>query len=143
MSAEEELLSRADLAYNGQDVDVLLALVSDDVNWPNGSPRVATIGTKCQLARKVAVRIARRRGGSGGSSCICSILEVGVAFLRLRVPLSRLQRSVPCLKWPGPIRLRSQVAWSADVSGCPASPSFERWLTFPFPLAWPVGRRAG
>jgi hypothetical protein len=40
VSAEEELLSRAYLAYNGQDVDGLLALVSDDVDWPDGSSRL-------------------------------------------------------------------------------------------------------
>ncbi|HEX7462806.1 MAG TPA: nuclear transport factor 2 family protein [Dermatophilaceae bacterium] len=40
MSAEEELLSGAYLAYNRQDLDGLLALVSEDVDWPDGSSRL-------------------------------------------------------------------------------------------------------
>ena len=36
VSAEEELLSGAYLAYNRQDLDGLLALVSEDVDWPGG-----------------------------------------------------------------------------------------------------------
>ena len=40
MSDEEALLSMAYTACNGQDVDGLLTLVSDDVDWPNGSSRL-------------------------------------------------------------------------------------------------------
>jgi len=47
---EEELLSEAYTAYNTQDVDGLLALVSDDVDWPDGSSR---------LRGKAAVRAYR------------------------------------------------------------------------------------
>ena len=34
--AERDLLLRAFAAYNAQDVEGLLALVSDDVDWPDG-----------------------------------------------------------------------------------------------------------
>jgi hypothetical protein len=47
VSAEEELLSRACLAYDaydGQDVDGLPALVSDDVDRPDGSSRLPGMG---------------------------------------------------------------------------------------------------
>lgn len=40
MSRDEELLSRAYGAYNAQDLDGLLALVSDDVDWPDGPSRL-------------------------------------------------------------------------------------------------------
>ena len=40
MNGEEELLRKAYAAYNGQDVDGLLALVSDDVDWPDGPERL-------------------------------------------------------------------------------------------------------
>ncbi len=39
-SSEQDLLSRAFSAYNAQDADGLLALVSDDVDWPDGSGRL-------------------------------------------------------------------------------------------------------
>jgi len=39
-STEQDLLTRAFSAYNAQDADGLLALVSDDVDWPNGSGRL-------------------------------------------------------------------------------------------------------
>ena len=38
--AERDLLLRAFTAYNAQDVDGLLTLVSDDVDWPDGSQRL-------------------------------------------------------------------------------------------------------
>jgi ketosteroid isomerase-like protein len=38
--AAEQLLARAYAAYNRQDLDGLLALVSDDVDWPDGSHRL-------------------------------------------------------------------------------------------------------
>ncbi|WP_052682116.1 nuclear transport factor 2 family protein [Saccharothrix sp. ST-888] len=37
MEARRELLLLARAAYNSQDADVLLELVSDDVEWPNDS----------------------------------------------------------------------------------------------------------
>jgi hypothetical protein len=37
---EEELHLEAYTAYNTQDVDSLLALVSDEVDWPDGSSRL-------------------------------------------------------------------------------------------------------
>lgn len=36
----EALLREAYAAYNRRDADALLALVSEDVNWPNGSARL-------------------------------------------------------------------------------------------------------
>jgi len=45
---EKELLAEAYTAYNPQDVDSLLALVSDYVDWPDGSSR---------LRGKAAVRV--------------------------------------------------------------------------------------
>jgi len=39
-SSEQDLLSRAFSAYNAQDADGLLALISDDVDWPDGSARL-------------------------------------------------------------------------------------------------------
>lgn len=38
--AERDLLLRAFAAYNAQDVEGLLALVSDDVDWPDGLHRL-------------------------------------------------------------------------------------------------------
>jgi pimeloyl-ACP methyl ester carboxylesterase/ketosteroid isomerase-like protein len=38
--AEEELLRRAYAAFNSQDLDALLALVSEDVDWPDGARRL-------------------------------------------------------------------------------------------------------
>lgn len=38
--AAEELLARAYAAYNERDLDGLLAVVSDDVDWPDGSRRL-------------------------------------------------------------------------------------------------------
>ncbi len=35
-----ELLTRAYAAYNAQDVEALLACVSDDVDWPDGARRL-------------------------------------------------------------------------------------------------------
>ena len=37
---DERLLRAAYAAYSRQDVDALLALVSDDVDWPDGSTRL-------------------------------------------------------------------------------------------------------
>lgn len=37
---EEELLRRAYTAYNTQDVESLLALLDDDVDWPDGPRRL-------------------------------------------------------------------------------------------------------
>ena len=39
-AAEQDLLSRAFAAYNAQDADSLLDLVSDDVDWPDDSRRL-------------------------------------------------------------------------------------------------------
>jgi pimeloyl-ACP methyl ester carboxylesterase len=38
--AEEELVRRAYAAYNGRDLEGLLALVGDDVDWPDGTRRL-------------------------------------------------------------------------------------------------------
>jgi ketosteroid isomerase-like protein len=40
MSSAEELLLKAYAAYNAQDADGLLELVSDDVDWPDGANRL-------------------------------------------------------------------------------------------------------
>jgi ketosteroid isomerase-like protein len=37
LAARRDLLLQAYAAYNNQDVDVLLQLVSDDVDWPDDS----------------------------------------------------------------------------------------------------------
>ena len=38
--ANEQVLRRAYNAYNSQDSDTLLTLVSEDVDWPNGRARI-------------------------------------------------------------------------------------------------------
>ncbi len=40
MTAEQELLRRAYAAYDDGDLDALLALVSEDVDWPDGTRRL-------------------------------------------------------------------------------------------------------
>jgi hypothetical protein len=37
LAARRDLLLQAYAAYNNQDVDILLQLVSDDVDWPDDS----------------------------------------------------------------------------------------------------------
>ena len=40
-SDEQELLAKAYAAYNRRDIDALSALVSDDVDWPDGDDRLS------------------------------------------------------------------------------------------------------